>query len=310
MGPARLGHEVDERLSDYRDHLLTITAGLRRGRGLIGERAAAPAASAYPGGMSALGVIGELWDHVSGTQPVPPGWEVVACAGAALVVTWNRTSWHVARNAITIAHEGGHAVVSLLSGRKLEGIRLHSDTSGVTYSRGKGSGPGMVLTAAAGYVSPSLLGLGAAWLLAAHHVTAMLWLLLVLLAATFLEIRNAYGVLAVLATAGAVFAVSYFTSVMVQSVFSYVTAWFLLLGGIRPVLELRRQRRDAIRRRRPLASDADQLARLTGVPGGAWVAIFGVACVAALILGAWLLVPASLQHEGVLHGSWVHALPR
>jgi hypothetical protein len=154
----------------------------------------------------------------------------------------------------------------------------------------------MVLTAAAGYVSPSLLGLGAAWLLAAHHVTAMLWLLLALLAATFLGIRNAYGVLAVLATAGAVFAVSYFTSVVVQSAFGYVTAWFLLLGGVRPVLELQRQRRDAMRWRRPLVSDADQLGRLTGVPGGVWVGVFWVVCVAALALGGWLLVPASLVH--------------
>jgi len=242
--------------------------------------------------MSALGIVSELWDRVSGIQPAPPGWEVAACAGAALVVIGNRTTWHVARNAITIAHEGGHAIVSLLTGRKLEGIRLHADTSGVT--------------AAAGYVSPSLLGLGAAWLLAAHHVTAMLWLLLVLLAATFLEIRNAYGVLAVLATAGAVFAVSYFTSAMVQSVFSYATAWFLLLGGVRPVMELSGQRRDAIRRRRPLASDADQLARLTGMPGGMWVAIFAVVCLAALALGAWLLVPPSLMHEGVVQ---VHGLP-
>ncbi|HEX3963178.1 MAG TPA: M50 family metallopeptidase [Trebonia sp.] len=251
--------------------------------------------------MSALGMISEVWDRVSGMQPAPPGWEVAACAGAALVITWNREAWHVARNAITIAHEGGHAVVSLLTGRKLEGIRLHADTSGVTYSRGKRTGPGMVLTAAAGYVSPSLLGLGAAWLLAAHHVTAMLWLLLVLLGATFLGIRNAYGVLAVLATAAAVFAVSYFTSAVVQSAFSYVAAWFLLLGGIRPVLELQRQRREAMRWRQPLASDADQLARLTGVPGGAWVGVFGVVCLAALALGGWLLAPVSLSH-GAVHG--------
>ncbi|HEY6785979.1 MAG TPA: M50 family metallopeptidase, partial [Trebonia sp.] len=133
------------------------------------------------------------------------------------------------------------------------------------------------------------------------HVTAMLWLLLVLLGATFLGIRNAYGVLAVLATAAAVFAVSYFTSAVVQSAFSYVTAWFLLLGGIRPVLELQRQRREAMRWRQPLASDADQLARLTRVPGGAWVGLFGVVCIAALAVGGWLLAPASLSH-GAVHG--------
>jgi hypothetical protein len=252
--------------------------------------------------MAVLVVLHELWNRVWGTQPVPPGWEVAACAGAALLVIASRPAWHLTRNAITIAHEGGHAVVSLLSGRKLDGIRLHADTSGVTYSRGKRTGPGMVLTAAAGYVAPSLLGLAAAWLLAAHHVTAMLWLLLVLLGATFLAIRNAYGVLAVLATAGAVFAVSYLTSAAVQGAFGYATAWFLLLGGIRPVAEMQGQRRQAMRRRQPLTSDADQLARLTGTPGGLWVGLFWVVTVVALVLGARLLIPASLLHMPHLTG--------
>lgn len=243
-----------------------------------------------------MAVLRELWDRVWGTQPAPPGWEIAACAGVALLVIANRPAWHVARNAITIAHEGGHAVVSLLTGRKLDGIRLHADTSGVTFSRGRRTGPGVVLTAAAGYIAPSLLGLAAAWLLAAHHVTAMLWLLLALLAATFLAIRNAYGVLAVLLTAGAVFAVSYLTSAAVQGAFGYATAWFLLLGGIRPVAEMQRQRRYAMRRRQPLTSDADQLARLTRTPGGVWVGVFWVVAVLALVIGARLLLPASLLH--------------
>lgn len=251
-------------------------------------------------------MVGEVWDRVTGTQPAPAVWEVGACAGAALLAIANQPAWHLTRNAITIAHEGGHAVVSLLTGRQLQGIQLHADTSGVTLSRGKPTGPGMVATAAAGYVSPSLLGLAAAWLLTTHHVTAMLWLLLLLLGATFLAIRNAYGVLALLVTLGIVFAVSYFASAPVQAAFGYATAWFLLLGGVRPVFELQRQRRRAMRRRRPLSSDADQLGRLTGLPGGAWVAIFCVACLAALVAGAWLLIPPSLVHSVP---SLLHSLP-
>ena len=146
----------------------------------------------------------------------------------------------MAGKVITIAHEGGHALVSVLSGRRLEGIRLHADSSGVTYSRGKRHGPGLVATAAAGYLAPPLLGAGAAALLAAGHETAMLWLALVLLAATLLAIRNAFGVLAVLVTAGGVFAVSYYASAAVQAGFAYLAAWFLLFGGMRPVLELTR----------------------------------------------------------------------
>jgi hypothetical protein len=229
-----------------------------------------------------------LWDRLAGTQPVPSAWIVAASGAVALLVVLNAGTWHLARNAITIAHEAGHALVSLLSGRRLEGIRLHSDTSGVTVSRGKRTGPGMVLTALAGYVAAPLLGIGAAWLLAAHHVTATLWLLLALLTGTFLAIRNAYGVLAVLATAVTVCAVTWFTSAAVQAVFGYGVAWFLLFGGVRPVIELQRQRS---RRGRAQSSDADQLAHLTGVAGGVWVALFGLIAVAALVAGARLLIP-------------------
>jgi len=246
--------------------------------------------------MSVLAVAAELWDRVAGMQPAPPVWVVAVSGAAALLVVLNPQAWHLARNAITIAHEGGHALVSVLSGRRLEGIRLHSDTSGETVSRGRRTGPGMVLTAFAGYVTPSLLGAGAAVLLATHHVILLLWLFLVLLGTTFLAIRNAYGVLAVLLTAGAVCTVTLLATAPVQAAFGYGAAWFLLLGGVRPVAELSRSRVRSRRRGRPLASDADQLARLTGVPGGVWVALFGLVAVAALVAGARLLIPVTAVH--------------
>jgi Peptidase M50B-like len=242
-----------------------------------------------------------FWERLAGTQPVPPAWVIAASGAVALLAVLNAGAWHLARNAITIAHEGGHALVSLLSGRRLEGIRLHSDTSGETVTRGKRTGPGAVLTAFAGYVMPPLLGLGAAGLLATHHVTATLWLLLALLVATFLAIRNAFGVFAVLATAAAVCAVTWFASAAVQAVFGYGVAWFLLFGGVRPVVELQRSRaraqpgRARPGGRRAVRSDADQLAGLTRVSAGVWVALFGVVAVAALVLGARLLIPGSLH---------------
>jgi Peptidase M50B-like len=245
--------------------------------------------------MPVFGWMHELWDRLGGTQPVPPLWVIAMSGTIALLIVLNARTWHLTRNSITIAHEGGHALASVLSGRRLDGIRLHSDTSGVTYSRGKRSGPAMVFTSAAGYLTPSLLGAGAAWLLAAHHVIAMLWLMLALLAATFLAIRNAYGVLAVLMTVGAVLAVSWFGTAVVQAGFGYTAAWFLLLGGVRAVVELQSHRRRSRRRGQVSTSDADQLGRLTGVPGGAWVAVFALVCVAALVLGTRLLMPALLH---------------
>jgi hypothetical protein len=236
-------------------------------------------------------VLDRLWERVSGSQPLPPAWVVAATGVAALLIVLNSESWRAAGKVITIAHEGGHALVSVLSGRRLDGIRLHADGSGVTHSRGRRHGPGLVATATAGYVTPSLLGAGAAALLAGRHQTAMLWLALVLLAATFLAVRNAFGAVAVLATAAAVFAVSYFASAAVQAGFAYLAAWFLLLGGVRPVLELTR-RPTSRRRARVRVSDADQLARLTGVASGVWVTLFVVVSVAALAVGARLLIPA------------------
>jgi hypothetical protein len=245
--------------------------------------------------MPVFGWMHELWDRVAGVQPVPPAWVVAVSGAIALLIVLDPRAWRLARNSITIAHEGGHALACVLSGRRLAGIRMHSDTSGATYSRGRRTGPAAVLTSAAGYLTPSLLGAWAAWLLAAHHVTAMLWLLLALLAATFLAIRNAYGVLAVLVTVGAVLAVTWFATAAVQAAFGYTAAWFLLLGGVRAVIELQGNRRRTRRRGQVSTSDADQLGRLTGVPGGAWVAVFAVVCVAALILGTRLLIPGLLH---------------
>jgi hypothetical protein len=211
---------------------------------------------------------------------------VAVSALVALLVVVVRRVWYVARNVVTIAHEGGHAVVALLVGRRLSGIQLHADTSGVTLSRGKPYGPGMVATALAGYVMPSLLGLAFAALLKFHEVTAVLWVSIGLLAVLLVFVRNAYGVLSTVLTGLAIFAISWFTPPAVQAAFAYFCTWFLLFAGIRPIGELQRKRA----RGRARDSDADQLARLTRVPALAWVGLFGVVSLVCLGLAAsWLL---------------------
>ncbi|HTI27456.1 MAG TPA: M50 family metallopeptidase [Kutzneria sp.] len=229
----------------------------------------------------------DVWNRVLGGQPSPQ-WELVLIAAAvALIGVLPWQVWRFTRNLVTIAHEGGHALAAVLTGRRLTGIQLHSDTSGLTLTRGRPRGPGMVLTAAAGYVTPSLLGLGVAALLGAGKITLLLWIAIVLLAAMLVMIRNAFGVLSVLVTGGIVFAVSWYASTDIQAVFGYVIAWFLLLGGVRPVFELQRKRW----RGRAPDSDADQLAKITGVAGGLWVTLFALVSIASLVIGAGLLLP-------------------
>ncbi|MEU3978505.1 M50 family metallopeptidase [Streptomyces sp. NPDC026672] len=228
----------------------------------------------------------DLWDRLWGAQPDPDLWVVLATLAAALVVVVPHGPWRVSRNAVTIAHEGGHGLVALLSGRQLTGIRLHSDTSGLTVSRGKPHGLGMILTAAAGYTAPPLLGLGGAALLATGHITLLLWVATLLLLAMLVMIRNAYGALTVILTGGAFLLVSWLAGPQVQAAFAYAVVWFLLLGGVRPAFELQAKRS----RGGAGDSDADQLSRLTHVPAGLWLFLFHAVSLCSLIGGGrWLL---------------------
>ncbi|GIJ19575.1 M50 family metallopeptidase [Micromonospora lutea] len=237
----------------------------------------------------------EFWDRLFGAQPDPPPLLVVLTGLVALLVVVTRLPWRIARNMITIAHEGGHALVAVLTGRKLHGIRLHSDTSGLTLSAGRPTGPGMVLTLLAGYLAPPMVGLGGAWLLAGNRITLLLWIAVVLLLAMLVMIRNVYGALSLVVTGGAVLAVSWYASPQVQAAFAWTGVWFLLLGGVRPVVELQRLR---ARRGMP-ASDADQLAGITPLPAFFWVVLFGLVNLAVLVVGGLMLAGPLLAEAGL-----------
>jgi hypothetical protein len=162
--------------------------------------------------VSLQDVLARIWADTVGTQPSPSATAVLVTGATALLLVALPPAWRVTRHVVTIAHEGAHGVAALLSGRKLAGIRLHSDTSGLTVSRGRPTGPGMVATAFAGYVGPGLLGLGAAYLLRERHALAVLWLVVLLLGLLLVQIRNFYGLYAVVLAGGAVLAVSWWGS--------------------------------------------------------------------------------------------------
>ncbi|MEO7588659.1 MAG: M50 family metallopeptidase, partial [Arachnia sp.] len=127
-----------------------------------------------------MSILKDLWLRASATTAVPDASALLAIALAALACVI--LAWRVVRMAVTVCHEAGHAVAATLSGRSLKGIRLHSDTSGVTLTRGKPAGAGMVFTLLAGYPAASLVGLLAAAVAGTGHALAMLWLLVALLA--------------------------------------------------------------------------------------------------------------------------------
>jgi hypothetical protein len=230
--------------------------------------------------------LGRFWAQVTATAPDLRTEVLLGTAAVAALLVLSPALWHLTRHVVTIAHEGAHGVVALAAGRRLAGIRLHSDTSGLTVSAGRPAGLGMVLTCAAGYIGPGLFGLGAAALLASGHAIGLLWALLALLALLLVQIRNWYGLWSVLVTGAVVFAATWWLPPEGQAAFAALATWFLLLAAPRTVLELQTSRR----KRRVPDSDADQLARLTPLPALFWVGAFLAIDVGALALGArWLL---------------------
>jgi hypothetical protein len=231
-------------------------------------------------------MLTEVWDRATATQPVPDARFVLATGVLALLLVLVPATWPRVRLGITVVHEAGHALVAVVVGRRLRSIRLHSDTSGLTVSRGKPRGPGMVAMLAAGYLAPAALGLLAALLLADGRSVGLLWLLVVLTAAMVLWVRNGYGFLVLLVGGAGVLLVTWYGDGQVQSVAAYLIAWLLLLASPRPLVELL-----GAGRRRGRTSDADQLAGLTRVPAVLWILALLLANLAGLVVGVSTLAP-------------------
>lgn len=196
----------------------------------------------------------------------------------AAVLVLAPPAWAVTRHVVTLVHEAGHAVVAVLTGRRLNGIRLHTDTSGLTVSSGKPRGPGMIATAAAGYLAPSALGLGCYLLVREGHTPWALYAGLGTLAVMLLYIRNWFGLLVMLLAGGAVGLLIWRAPERTQDVAALTFAWFLMIAAPRTVVDLWAHRR----RVRTRTSDADVLARLTHLPAAIWNVVFLLLTGAAL----------------------------
>lgn len=229
----------------------------------------------------------DLWRRITAPSPAPAALDVVLVAvvvGALLLLpTWPRL-----RHGITIVHEAGHGFAATLTRRRLAGIRLHSDTSGLTVSVGRPRGPGMVLTLLAGYPAPSAAGVLVAWAVAAGHAAAALWGALLLLLLVLVQIRNWFGLGSVLVAGALVGAATWFADPAWRMRVALAIAALLVLGGLRAAVEL------PANRRRGGASDADQLARITRVPVGVWLLGFVLAGLAG-VAGAGVLLVAPLR---------------
>lgn len=190
--------------------------------------------------------------------------------------------WVPVRNLVTVFHEAGHAIAAVLAGRRVTGITVHPDASGLTLSRGRPYGLGMAFTLFAGYLTPSLVGLGLAWLAHSGHSALALWLIVVAMAVMLLSMRNFYGALIVAVIGIGIAAGSWFLPLAVGSRLAYGLAWLMLLTS--PVVVF------GLFRGSSPSSDPAKLAAITHVPGALWVTVWLVLGLAALWWGGtWLL---------------------
>jgi hypothetical protein len=213
---------------------------------------------------------------------VAPRWAAVLLGIAAgLAVYRDLLMVHLS----TAVHEGGHALMGWLSGRRVRGVWLARAEDSYTVSAGRPRGLGLCLTLVAGYVSPPLAGLLLADLLAAGKLASAFILGLVALLALLILNQTRFGEVVIISTGTLLVLTVLYAPTWAQTAVAYFLAWALLFHGPKDVLLLHR-----IRRAGGQGSDADGLGSLTHTPALVWVVLFGAFSLWCALKGAVLLL--------------------
>ncbi|WP_445188611.1 M50 family metallopeptidase [Pseudonocardia sp. Cha107L01] len=138
-------------------------------------------------------------------------------------------SW--ARSLVTVAHEGGHMAMAMVTWRGHQGFELTDGGGGETTLSKTGWGIGEILILLSGYPAPPLLGLGGAAVIRHGHAWSVLWAALVLLLVALFQAKNS---LALLVTALAFLSVGWAAlngSPYLQAAVAIGLVWWMLFGG-------------------------------------------------------------------------------
>jgi hypothetical protein len=192
--------------------------------------------------------------------------------------------WRFTTHAITIAHEGGHALFGVLFGRAVKHIKVTTGGGGETGFKG-GGWLGITISFLAGYLGPSIFGLAGAWMLVnGISPRSVLLMTLALMVTLFLMVRNFFGFIAVPITIAVIWAVAMRATEQAQLVFAYIWVWFLLIGGVRQIPQLYRAWA------RGGEADTGVLSKQTGFSSAFFVALFWLGSMSALVLGGVMLL--------------------
>ena len=189
----------------------------------------------------------------------------------------------VADSVVTVAHEGGHMITALMTGRGVVAFELigkeDRTDGGTRLTPITGVGASDIIIRFAGYATPPLAGLVGAYSVAHGNSWGVLWAAIVLLAAVLLVrgnglARTITGLVAVFILWAAVAGAA-----ALQAAVAVGVVWLLLIGGLGQVLV------DNVG-----ASDAYDLSGWTWIPRAFWFAGWLVVAALSLWFGARVML--------------------
>jgi peptidase M50B-like protein len=215
---------------------------------------------------------------VSLTQVPLSGPEAAVIGVGALIAVTLDLTWALVVYGQLMAHEGAHGVIGSLLFHRVTGVKLNDDATGET---GVKTARGMRghLFFFIGYLGPSLFGLGAAKLIEAGHIAAVVWVTIFLLGVLGVWVVNLWGRFTVLLIGGLVYVAGHYTPMRGQVIAAYAITWLLLLSGVRRVFE-----------RGANAGDAAILRDRTAIPRFVWALVWMSGTLGAVALGGRMLV--------------------
>ena len=223
-----------------------------------------------------LSRIGEI------QTPLPASQAMLIGLMAAILV-YARILWSIANHAETVVHEGAHALAGIVTGRRIRSVKIDTDGGGATIMA-PDTGFGFGVAASAGYIGSSTAGLIAAGLISVGRIVAVLGLGLLLLAAMLLIVRNFFGLIVILICGALLYLIVSYTTTGVQTVIAYGVTWFLLISGPKVAARAARKPKDV--------ADAGILAGMTFLWPSAWCFLWLAGTIAALVIGAAILIHA------------------
>ena len=205
------------------------------------------------------------------------GGESVAIGALVAVVVFLPVLSVPAQHFSAMTHEGFRAILGIVLGLTVTGIILDRASGHRSSIAGEGLRAGFVVLI--GFLGPSLLGLGAAFLISLGQPIAVLWLLVVLLIMMMFLLSWSFGWISVPFAIFLLYVILRLAHTNVEVVTAYVVAWLLLVSGMRAAFAA-----DSFHR-----SHASPIGIGT-VPGAIGSLIWLTGTLAALIIGGKLLV--------------------